>query len=177
MRLPTAIMLTALIALTACGDDPQPEPPPPGADRPLVDPATDTAPAPDTAALEDVPLVPGPARPGQPDPEDVTPHDAAAGEARYTVQVAAFTSRASAELWTERLSAQGLPVWSSVSELGGRTFYRVRVGAVPSFAEARELGDMLTERYEWPVWVAPLSPADRVPAGAVANTRRVIGAG
>jgi cell division septation protein DedD len=173
MRLPTAIILTALIALTGCRDDPQPEPLPPGADRPMVDPAADTVPPDD-----DVPLVPGPARPGQPDPEEVTPDDAAAaGDARYTVQVAAFTSRESAELWTDRLSRQGLPVWSSVSEIGGQTYYRVRVGAVPDFAEARQLGDMLTARYEWPVWVAPLSPADRIPAGAVANTRQVIGAG
>jgi cell division septation protein DedD len=173
MRLSTAIIVTALIALTGCRDDPQPEPPPQDADRPVVDPAADTV-APD----DDVPLVPGPARPGQPDPDQVTPDDAAAaGGARYTVQVAAFTNLESAELWTDRLSRQGLPVWSSVSELGGRTFYRVRVGAVPDFAEARQLGDMLSERYEWPVWVAPLSAADRVPAGAVANTRRVIGAG
>lgn len=172
MRLPTAIILTALIALTGCGDDPQPEPPPPGADRPMVDPPADTA-APD----DDVPLVPGPARPGQPEADEVSPDAEAAGEARYTVQVAAFTSRASADLWTERLSRQGLPVWSSISELGGQTFYRVRVGAVPTVAEARQLGDLLTERYEWPVWVAPLSPADRVPTGAVANTRQVIDAG
>jgi hypothetical protein len=78
-------------------------------------------------------------------------------------------------MWTGRLKSQGLPVWTSMAELGGQTFYRVRVGAVPTVSEARRLGTMLSQRYEWPVWVAPLSAADRIPENAVADTRRMLG--
>lgn len=101
--------------------------------------------------------------------------DAAPPDRRlYTVQVAAFTERSSAAEWEERLRQQGLPVWSSVHEVGGRTFHRLRVGAAPTVSEARTLGRMLTERYEWPVWIAPVAPADRVPEGAEQATRGLV---
>lgn len=102
--------------------------------------------------------------------------DAPSGDERlYTVQVAAFTERAAAEELEEQLRREGLPVWTSVTEQAGQTFYRLRVGVVPTISDARRLGRILTERYEWPVWVAPLTPADRLPADAVEDTRRVLG--
>lgn len=98
-------------------------------------------------------------------------------ERLYTVQVAAFTEPSSAEELEQRLRSEGLPVWTSVTEHGGRTYYRLRVGVVPTVSDARRLGSMITQRYEWPVWVAPLTPADRLPAGAVEATRRLLGTG
>ena len=100
---------------------------------------------------------------------------APAGQRLYTVQVAAFASPDSARKWTGRLNSLELPVWTSMAELGGTTYYRVRVGAAPTVAEARRLGTLLSQRFTWPVWVAPVTPADRMPEGAVASTRRVLG--
>jgi cell division septation protein DedD len=185
MRIPTIFLLIALTSLTGCRDEPDPPPPATPAvpeapaetpvDTPVDSPAPDPD-APDPEAPD--PLAPGPARPGADAGEAVEDDPARPGETLYTVQVAAFTNRDAAELWRDRLgSGGGLPVWTSVTELGGRTFYRVRVGAVPTVTEARRLGSMLTARYDWPVWVAPLGPADQVPAGAVDRTRRVIAAG
>lgn len=104
--------------------------------------------------------------------------DAPAGDERlYTVQVAAFTDPSTAEDLEERLRDDGMPVWTSVAEQGGRTFYRLRVGVVPTVSDARRLGSIVTERYHWPVWVTPLTPADRLPANAIEGTRRVLGNG
>ena len=93
----------------------------------------------------------------------------------YTVQVAAFTSPDSAQKWTRRLGSLDLPVWMSMTELGGATYYRVRVGAVASVTDARRLGAVISRRFEWPVWVAPVTPSDRMPDDAVADTRRLLG--
>lgn len=177
MRVQGMVVVVSLLVLTGCPDRDEPVP------DPVLDPAPTDTPA-DTLTDPSAPdpLAPGPSRPGQPEagdpPRDGDARDggAAAGAAgaRYTVQVASFTNPASAELWTDRLERQGLPVWTSVAEVGGRTYYRVRVGAATTLSDARRLGQSLSERYEWPVWVAPLAAADRPPAGAVENTRRAL---
>lgn len=118
---------------------------------------------------------PGAQRPGAPGRAAPAAEAPAAGQRLYTVQVAAFTSADSASKWTGRLSSLDLPAWTSMAELGGTTYYRVRVGAVPTVSEARRLGAILAQRFEWPVWVAPVTAADRVPDEAVAETRRVLG--
>lgn len=175
MRLSIVLLLAGALSIAACGDEAAPEPPPtPAAEIP----ATTAEPPADgeRGGSPDVPARPAespePAIPGSPRPGD---GDAARGEQLYTVQVAAFTREESARLWTDRLSGHGLPVWTSVEEVGGRTFYRVRVGAAPTVAEARQLGETLSERYQWPVWVAPMTGADRPPAEAVETTRRLTG--
>jgi cell division septation protein DedD len=176
MRMPTSsrvlapIVVLALV-LTACGDEPELMPSPAPAPAAHVD-ADDAAGAGAVDADE---------RAAYPDTAATAPDGPAAPRVApdrglYTVQIAAFTDRELATLWTGRLLGQGLPVWNSVVEHGGRTFYRVRVGAAPALSEARRLGQLLTERYDWPVWVAPVSPAEPVPANAVADTRRVIDA-
>lgn len=185
MRIPAVVLLVALTCLAGCRDEPESEPPPAPdvpaapADTPVDSPVDSPVPGPDAPDPDAPdPLAPGPARPGADAGEAVEGDPARPGAPLYTVQVAAFTSRDAAELWRDRLSSgDGLPVWTSVAELGGRTFYRVRVGAVPTVTEARRLGTMLTARYDWPVWVAPLGPADQVPAGAVDRTRRAIASG
>lgn len=194
MRLPrTALALILAVTLGACGDD-EPEPIPTPA---RTVPAQRPAPPQDTMRTDTMATGAGAESPGQTgqrtggaagagasegEPEDVASptgtgqRDAApVPSARlYTVQVAAFTSPESARTWTGRLGGLNLPVWTSVAELGGTTYYRVRVGAVPTVSEARRLGSLLSDRLEWPVWVAPITPADRLPANAVATTRQVL---
>ncbi len=197
MRL-TKLALAALIA-TGCGGDEaddtdalptrRPAPEQPAADTTLGDTIAVVA---DSTGVAGRPGQPGRSnqsgRSGQSAQSDAGP---TSGEAErsgqsgqpgqssrlYTVQVAAFTEAASATEWADRLRSQGMPVWTSVAELGGQTFYRLRVGAVPTVAEARRLGGMLAARYEWPVWVAPMTAADRPPAGAVDASRRLIESG
>lgn len=202
MRLLTVLAIASSLLLAGCGDD-DPEPASQAVpERPAMDTSPgDTAPAvPGTSVAEtgggDVEEAQGgdaagpSSRPstdgaGQaPEPaagpgsEAATGADESARRGRlYTVQVGAFTDPETARTWQQRLASQGLPVWIAVAELEGETFYRLRVGAVPTVSEARRLGGLIGQRYEWPVWVAPVTPADRIPSGAVETTRRLLNGG
>lgn len=92
----------------------------------------------------------------------------------YTVQVGSFISPDSARVWAERLERRGLPVWTEQAVVGGRRFHRVRVGATPSLAEARRLGDQLRRDYRWPVWIAPVEDNADVPANAISRTHALV---
>jgi DedD protein len=200
MRLLTVLALASSLLLAGCGDDaPEPQATPrPAPQRPAVDTAVgDTATADPEAGRPDVARAGEPRaaeQPGQRSGPSAGRSDgeaaagAPAGDAGdgapesdgpsrlYTVQVGAFREPETARLWEGRLESQGLPVWVAVAELGGETYYRLRVGAVPTVSEARRLGGLIGQRYEWPVWIAPVTPADRVPSGAVETTRRLLGA-
>lgn len=201
MRLRTALAVSALLVVAGCGgDDPEPAPatrPQPQAQQPRVDTTLgDTATVARPQGQVSRPGAPGTTAPGQPgqpgqqaqrpggqagqpgQPSGAAPSTgAASGQRLYTVQVAAFASPDSARKWTGRLNSLNLPVWTSMQELGGQTYYRVRVGAVPTVAEARRLGGILSSRFEWPVWVAPVTPADQLPQDAVNRTRSVLEGG
>lgn len=188
----TALALVALLTAGCGGDDDAEDPPSaprPAPSTPAADTTTGRTPVPgDTlgAANADADVNGAPAsgpRAGQASGPTQAPDAPANGESRaptmdgqrlYTIQVAAFTDIATAREWADRLRRQGLPVWVSMAEPGGRTFYRVRAGAVPTISEARRLGTMISERYSWPVWLAPLTAADRPPEDAVQATRRLL---
>jgi cell division septation protein DedD len=186
----TALALVAMLAAGCGGDDAEETLPDtrPAPRTPAVDTTIgDTTMMGDTlgAAAADRAQAGG-QRSGQAVPPTRAPGTPASGESGaptvdgqrlYTIQVAAFTEAATAREWADRLRRQGLPVWTSMAEPGGRTFYRVRAGAVPTVAEARRLGTMISERYNWPVWVAPLTAADRPPEDAVQATRRLLEGG
>lgn len=184
MRLTTIALLGFLTA--ACGGDDTDDLPPFQSQAETRTAAERAAPD-TTTAMDPVAGTPGDARPladadGAPvgsQPEESDARGAAAApsgdERLYTVQVAAFTDPESAEELEGQLRSEGMPVWTSVAEQGGRTFYRMRVGVVPTVSDARRLGSILNERYDWPVWVAPLTAADRLPADAIESTRRVLG--
>jgi septal ring-binding cell division protein DamX len=192
MRL-AAFALVAVVALAGCGGDepdsqsegftPRPAPEQPPTDTTVGDTVV-TDPADSAVSRAGEAGEPGPAV-GRDAAGRTAAGDAAAGAATgagsserlYTVQVAAFTESATAVEWARRLSSQDLPVWTSMAELGGRTFYRLRVGAAPTVSETRRLASMISARYEWPVWIAPVTPADRVPDDAVARTRRILQGG
>ncbi len=95
-------------------------------------------------------------------------------QALYSVQVGAFTDAGTATKWAGRLRSQGMPVWTSTAEVEGQTFHRLRFGALPSFTDTRRLAHLVSTKYEWPVWIAPLTSADRLPANAIQNTRSVL---
>lgn len=182
MRL-TTLVLFALLAAGCGGDEPD--------DAPPQQTVPQTAPPPaDTTAADTVAMTegegPGAMDPGgrvEPGAREDRPSAAAGtadgteGERLYTVQVAAFLESSLASEWTDRLRRQGMPAWTTMAEVGGRTFYRVRVGVAPTVTEARRVGSMIMSRYEWPVWVAPLTPADRPPEGAAQETRRLMESG
>ena len=196
MRFPMFLVLTALVAVAGCGDDSEPPEdtaiPPSAAQQRRMSADTTLG---DTTTAGQQAQRPGgqqAQRPGGQAGGQAGGQQTAGGQTSggrtggaaapsgsrlYTVQVAAFESADSARKWMGRLRSLDLPVWTSMSELGGTTYYRVRVGAVSSVADARRLGGMLSDRFEWPVWVAPITPADQMPEDAAAATRRILGGG
>ena len=93
----------------------------------------------------------------------------------YTVQMGAFLNPDSAVVQRDRLANLGLPAWTVNQEVEGRQFRRVRIGAASTGSEARRLGEILTERYGWSIWVAPVTSTESVPDGALEATRDLIG--
>ena len=144
------------LAVAACGGDDEPiqeqqpqvqvQPPPP--------PVAQATPAPE----------PEP----EPEPEPIS-------GPLYTVQMGAFLNPDSAVVQRDRLANLGLPAWTADQEVEGRQFSRVRIGAASTGSEARRLGEILTERYGWSIWVALVTSTGSVPDGAVEATRDLIG--
>ena len=93
----------------------------------------------------------------------------------YTVQMGAFLNPDSAVVQRDRLANLGLPAWTVNQEVEGRQFRRVRIGAASTGSEARSLGEILTERYGWSIWVALVTSTESVPDGALKATRDLIG--
>jgi len=93
----------------------------------------------------------------------------------YTVQMGAFLNPDSAVVQRDRLANLGLPAWTVNQEVEGRQFRRVRIGAASTGSEARSLGEILTERYGWSIWVALVTSIESVPDGALEATRDLIG--
>lgn len=193
MRRTTALTLVAALTIAGCGEDDAEPPPDPGESeeaRPTRDPTVDRTLG-DTVPVEAGPAVDAPAAA----PERASAGATGAAETAsgsqeggdagssgatgrmYTVQIASFTDAATARDWAARLRGEDLPVWVSEVRIGERTYHRVRVGAAPTIESARRVGALLHSRYDWPVWIAPLTAEDRIPANAVRDTRRIIEGG
>ncbi|MDZ7359212.1 MAG: SPOR domain-containing protein [candidate division KSB1 bacterium] len=88
--------------------------------------------------------------PAQPPPQVVMDT-----EGRYTVQVSSWRTQRRAERDAQRFSEKGFNAYvqsAYIPSLGG-TWYRVRVGAYATKAEAREMAARLTELLESGYWV------------------------
>lgn len=151
-----------------------------GGDEPAQEPPQEQAPPP-AEDLRPIPPAPPPEEVRQRESEPAPPAEPASTPVRsedmYTVQVAAFINAAAAREWAGRLRSQDMPAWTSEARVQGRTFHRLRVGALPSLSDTRRLGAVLTDRYDWPVWIAPLSSTDRPPGDAVQTSRRILQGG
>ena len=64
----------------------------------------------------------------------------------WTVQVNAFTDEKSAKTWVDRLKDKGYNAYLSESRVGGRLWYRVRVGRFETREEAEKTQDSLRKR-------------------------------
>ncbi len=67
-------------------------------------------------------------------------------QARYTVQVAATTTRSAAQEMIRRLKRKGLPAYYYDAEVKGTTYYRVRCGRFLSRTEAEQYARQLEKR-------------------------------
>lgn len=68
------------------------------------------------------------------------------GEALWSVQVNAFPDERSAQTWVDRLKNKGYKAYMVEANLGGRTWYRVRVGRYGTREEAEKIEAQLKSR-------------------------------
>jgi hypothetical protein len=112
-----------------------------------------------------------------PAPTEPAPEPETLSGPLFTVQMGAFLNADSAAVLRDRLADQGLPAWTVGEDVGGRRFSRVRIGAASTGSGARRLSEILTERYGWSVWVAPVTSFRSIPDGTVEATQNLIGGG
>ena len=160
MRRRFVLMCGLALAVVACGDDDEQVQEPQPQEQVQPPPVAQATPEPEP----------------QPEPEPEPEPEPLSGRF-FTVQVGAFLNADSANGRRDRLADQGLPVWTTDQEVGGRMFHRVRVGAVSTGPEVRRLSEILAERYGFPIWLALVTSLEFVPPGAVEATRALIGGG
>ena len=71
----------------------------------------------------------------------------------YTVQVAGCEDRAYAEFLVGRYTERGYEPYIQSASVEGQTFYRVRIGAFETLAEAAALRNQITDRYSVDAWI------------------------
>ena len=132
-------------------------------DDAILTTATPAAPTPVGDATGQAGVAPPTVTPAAPPPVGVTrqtgvpPAWPSVGGA-YTIQVAAFANRVSANGLVDRLISQGYPAYVSEPRLGGGSaLYRVRVGVYPDRAAAETVGRQLEGegQLEWYVVERP----------------------
>jgi hypothetical protein len=105
-----------------------------------------------------------------PDDRRPAPPTVAVGPVLYTAQPFTFIEAATADRWVDLLRQRGLPVWTLDSVIQGQRVRRIRIGALPSEAEARSLATALERDYGWSIRVERIDADEPVPANAVART-------
>lgn len=79
-------------------------------------------------------------------PPPVAERDGLLVKARFTVQVAATTTRSAAEAMIQRLKRKGHPAYYYDVEVNGTTYYRVRCGRFLSRTEAEQYAGLLRKK-------------------------------
>lgn len=95
----------------------------------------------------------------------------------YTVQVEQFVEAATARRWYIRLQERAIPVWLLDTVIRGEPVNRVRVGALRSETEARNLAAALERDYGWRVRVDRVTADEPLPADALEATRAFLHGG
>jgi DedD protein len=110
---------------------------PAGESSPASAPASSARPA--SASTPSAPAVSAPPPRGAPD-----------GMPSWVTQVASLGSAASAEQMAEKLRGQGYSAFVEQANVGGRLYYRVRVGPELDRASAERTADKLSREYDKP---------------------------
>ncbi|MCE5270957.1 SPOR domain-containing protein [bacterium] len=144
------IGLTAML-MTACG----PKEPPMSATPPQAQPA---AAAPDTTQQAAQPADTAQAAAPAAQPVKVKKAVSRTGmpAGPYTIQVAAWETRESAEKLAAFYSRNGFEARVENADLNNGRWYRVRVGNYPSYAEAETAAAEIREKYKSDVWLVKL---------------------
>lgn len=74
-------------------------------------------------------------------------------EAGFVVQVGSYLDHDLATSMVDRYKNRGYDAFLVPSAINGQEFYRLRIGVFDSYAEARQIGEQLADRYSATYWV------------------------
>jgi cell division septation protein DedD len=88
-----------------------------------------------------------------------------------TVQVSSYLTSPPANWWVGELKRQGVPAYLTQAQVNGQVWYRIRVGATTSGAEAREIAAKIHAKYKWPTWIVMVEDKSDLSPDALDATR------
>ncbi|MCP4566417.1 MAG: SPOR domain-containing protein [FCB group bacterium] len=90
----------------------------------------------------------------QPVEPEVTPaSEDYSGLEGFVVQIGSYSSYEFAEMMAEKYRQREYPAFVVTADIGGETFYRLRVGVYETMEEAKQIGELLKDRYTAEYWV------------------------
>jgi len=104
----------------------------------------------------DTPVADASAVPQEEQPDVISMPPAPAGDG-YTVQVASCENREYAGYLVDVYFGRGYEAFVSTAMIEGQTYYRVRIGNVETYGEAKDLRLELADRYSIDPWIDRLN--------------------
>ena len=71
----------------------------------------------------------------------------------FVIQLGSYSDYELATYWSEKYQNRDLPAFLRQVELDGQTFWRLRIGVYDTYGEAKEVGDLLVDRYSAAYWI------------------------
>ncbi|MEZ5359161.1 MAG: SPOR domain-containing protein [Candidatus Zixiibacteriota bacterium] len=71
----------------------------------------------------------------------------------YVVQVGSYSDYDFAKMMSEKFTQRDYPAFVVSTEIDGMTYYRLRIGVYETYAEAKEVGDLVKDRYSTDYWI------------------------
>lgn len=89
------------------------------------------------------------------EPEETqTPDVDYSGLQGYVVQVGAYADYDFAKMMSEKYTKRDYPAFVVSTDIDGVTYYRLRIGVYETYAEAKQVGDLIKDRYSADYWIA-----------------------
>lgn len=90
----------------------------------------------------------------QPVEPEVTPaSEDYSGLEGFVVQIGSYAGYEFAEMMAEKYRKRDYPAFVVTADIDGKTFYRLRVGVYETLEEAKQIGELLKDRYTAEYWV------------------------
>lgn len=71
----------------------------------------------------------------------------------YVVQVGSYAEYDFAKMMSEKFTKRDYPAFVVSTEIDGQTYYRLRIGVYETYEEAKEVGELVKDRYSAEYWI------------------------
>ncbi|MFH1701506.1 MAG: SPOR domain-containing protein [Candidatus Zixiibacteriota bacterium] len=71
----------------------------------------------------------------------------------YVVQIGSYSNYEFAQMMADKYIARDYPAFVASANLDGFTYYRLRIGVYETVGEAKEVGELIKDRYSGEYWI------------------------